>query len=154
MPFFVWSYFLDIAFGDPGWMPHPVRGIGKAIEYFEKLMRRHLKDEKVAGTVLTIIIALGTLVASWLLLKVAYFIHLGTIFSILFGYFALSIKGLRDGALRVHQALSDGSIEEARTQLSSLVGRDTKNLSEKEIIRATVETVAENTVDGMAAPLF
>ena len=128
--------------------------MGKAIEYFEKLLRKHLRYEKVGGAALALIILSGTVALSWLFLKVACFFHLGTVFAALFGYFALSIKGLRDGALRVHQALNDGDLEEARTQLSHLVGRDTKNLSEKEIVRATVETVAENTVDGAIAPLF
>lgn len=152
------GYALDLIIGDPYSFPHPVRYIGKLISIVEKQIRKITSSDKglkIAGFFLWFIVVGATFGITTLVLqlfkfnKVAYFI-VNTILI----YTTLATKCLKDESVKIYKVLKTGDLEKSRIQLSYIVGRDTKNLNEKEIVRATVETVAENTVDGIIAPLF
>jgi adenosylcobinamide-phosphate synthase len=153
------SFFFDLLFGDPHWFPHPVRGIGWLVQRGEALLRRFAKTpraEKTAGVVLVILIISLVYFTSQFLILSAFKIspHIGFIVSALMAYTTLAARDLSDSARRVLARLDVGDIVNARKELSMIVGRDTESLDEKEITRAVVETVAENTSDGVIAPLF
>ena len=152
------GYALDLIIGDPYSFPHPVRYIGKLISIVEKQIRKITSSDKglkIAGFFLWFIVVGATFGITTLVLqlfkfnKLAYFI-VNTILI----YTTLATKCLKDESVKIYKVLKTGDLEKSRIQLSYIVGRDTKNLNEKEIVRATVETVAENTVDGIIAPLF
>lgn len=152
------GYALDLIIGDPYSFPHPVRYIGKLISIVEKQIRKITSSDKglkIAGFFLWFIVVGATFGITTLVLqlfkfnKVAYFI-VNTILI----YTTLATKCLKDESSKIYKVLKTGDLEKSRIQLSYIVGRDTTNLNEKEIVRATVETVAENTVDGIIAPLF
>jgi adenosylcobinamide-phosphate synthase len=147
---------LDLLLGDPRWLPHPVVFIGKLITALEKPLRRALRDELTGGLLLlalTVGITAGT---AWLTLKAAYLLHpaAGAALSALLAWTCLAARSLHRESNRVAEALRAGDPEGARRSLSYIVGRDTADLDEPEIWRATVETVAENSSDGVIAPLF
>ncbi len=147
---------MDLAFGDPQWQWHPVRLIGRLIEKLEAKLNTGKINKIFAGVILVILVVgltvfciLGILKLSKLIHPIFYFI-----ISMLLTYFALSVKSLAVEAGKVKEALRCENIQEARKNLSMIVGRDTDKLDEPEIIRATVETVAESAMDGVVAPLF
>jgi len=150
------AYILDLIFGDPRWFPHPVKLIGKTVEIFENFLRKIFKDKKIGGTVFAFLIIGGTFYVTFLIvqLSTAFNFYLGCGISIFLIYTSLSVKDLKVESLEVCRALEKKDLENARKKLSMIVGRDTKNLNEREIIRATVETIAESTVDGIISPLF
>lgn len=152
------AYGLDLIFGDPYSFPHPVRYIGRLIRWTEKKIRavaKTQKELKIGGFILwgvtvgtTFGITYGAVKLSSIHPAVHFIVNSGLL------YTTLATKCLKDEAVKIMKVLQTGTIEEARTQLSYIVGRDTSELNQTEIIRATVETVAENTVDGIIAPLF
>lgn len=153
------AYILDLMLGDPKWLPHPVRWIGASISFFENKIRLLAKTpatEKIGGVFLFIFVVGSAYGLTHFLLYFTY--HLSPIthslLSVFIAYATLSIKSLHQEAGSVINALRNISLDEARQKLSNIVGRDTQNLSEKEIHRAVIETVAENTSDGIIAPLF
>jgi adenosylcobinamide-phosphate synthase len=139
---------LDLLFGDPRWLPHPIRGIGMLIQYLERVLRR-IPFEKAAGCVLvigvlSIVVSLVVLTVSWGgMLVGSYWI-----------FTCIAVNSLYRESNIVITALRSGDIESARTLVSRLVGRDTQGLSEQEVTRAVFETVAENMSDAIVAPLF
>ena len=152
------GYALDLIIGDPYSFPHPVRYIGKLISMVEKQIRKITSSDKglkIAGFFLWFIVVGLTFGVTSLILqlfkfnKIIYFV-VNTILI----YTTLATKCLKDESVKIYKVLKTGDLEKSRIQLSYIVGRDTTNLNEKEIVRATVETVAENTVDGIIAPLF
>lgn len=151
------AYLLDLVFGDPQVAWHPVRLIGRLIEQLEnKLNTGHRMDKKFCGAILVILVIGTTTLCIWGILELAKFIHPVFYYAscILLIYFSLSIKDLAVEVDKVYNALESGDIQKARENLSLIVGRDTKGLNESEIIRASVETVAESTMDGIVAPMF
>jgi len=153
------AFICDLALGDPYWFPHPVRGIGWIISGTEKFIRAHFRTAlglKVAGAVMAVCVPAMVWSAAFLLLRVAYLVHPNfyRFANVLLLYTTLSAKCLAQEAGRVYKALIEGDISRARKQLSYLVSRETHSLEEEGIVRAAVETVAENTVDGVLAPLF
>ncbi|MGL5312741.1 MAG: adenosylcobinamide-phosphate synthase CbiB [Peptostreptococcaceae bacterium] len=152
------GYIMDLIIGDPYSFPHPVRYIGKLIKYTESKIRsiaKSDKDLKVGGFVLWFVTVGVTYLVTYLILKLSSFIPFGyLIMNSLLIYTTLATKCLKDEAVKIYKVLKSGDIEKSRIQLSYIVGRDTQHLDEGEIIRATVETVAENTVDGIIAPMF
>ena len=150
------AYCMDLVLGDPGWMPHPVVGIGKAIEKTEGFLRRYIPIERLAGIVLLIFVAGSAYILTYLIVFLAKNINetLGMAVSAIIIFTCLSIKTLAKEAMGVLKALEDRNLDLARRRVSRIVGRDTENLDESEVIRANVETVAENTVDGVISPLF
>jgi adenosylcobinamide-phosphate synthase len=149
---------LDWLLGDPRWLLHPVIIIGRWISYWEKrlLDRAQHQHQRRNGVVLMLIVTLSTFFIVWGLVATAHWIHPW------FGYAlntwlistTIAIKGLKDAALLVYKPLSRGDIPEARKYTGYIVGRDTDELDEQELSRATVETVAENTVDAVVSPVF
>lgn len=149
---------LDLWLGDPPWMPHPVRWMGRLLIAEERLVRKYAGNRRtslLAGgglcVLINVLLAFG--IPYIVLRRLRAFPPAFHLFHVYLLYTCFAARCLRDEALNVYQALQQG-IEEARYKLSFIVGRDTTRLSEPEIIRATVETVAENTADGVIAPLL
>lgn len=136
---------LDLVIGDPEWFPHPVRGIGRLIAFFDKTFSR----TRLKG----IITALLTICITFI---IAYFFvnSFGYLAWIYLGYVCISIKDLQGKARDIHSELKRWDINKARKKLSKIVGRDTQELPKEKIITATVECIAESTNDGIIAPLF
>ena len=152
------GYILDLIIGDPYSFPHPVNYIAKLIKFTEKQIRKIAKtnkDLKIGGFILWFVVVATTYLATYGLLKLASFIPGGYfILNSILIYTTLATKCLKDEAVKIYNILTEDDIEKARIQVSYIVGRDTSNLNREEIIRATVETVAENTVDGIISPMF
>ncbi len=155
------AFALDMVLGDPARVPHPVRWIGRAITLAEPHLRgrasvRSGPGQRASGVAMAVLIAGGTYVISWLALFFANWLstYLFYILSIYIIWMSLSTRSLRVEAGSVLGAMKAGDIEAARKRLSRIVGRDTTDLSEEDIYRAVAETVAENTSDGVVAPLF
>ncbi|MGB4440318.1 MAG: adenosylcobinamide-phosphate synthase CbiB [Sedimentibacter sp.] len=153
------GYALDIAMGDPQGFPHPIRLIGKLIEKVEQKLRKKCKssiDERKAGAALWFTVVGLSFIIPYLLLFLASKINI--MFSIIIEsimcYYILATKSLKDESMKVYTALENNNINEARRFLSYIVGRDTKQLNNNSIAKAAVETVAENTSDGVIAPLI
>lgn len=152
----IFGYILDLIFGDPQWRWHPVRIIGRLAELLEEQLNKGKINRIFSGSVLVILVVSITVFSVWAVLKFAYLIHpvLYYVFSVLLIYFSLSMKALGVEANKVLKHLKDKDLGEARRDLSMIVGRDTDKLKETEVVRATVETTAESTMDGVVAPLF
>ncbi|WP_213989707.1 adenosylcobinamide-phosphate synthase CbiB [Sodalis sp. dw_96] len=155
---YIAGYFLDLWLGDPPHWPHPVRWMGNAISGMQRLIRRCCRRESLlylGGGVLWLTVVGGTWLISDLLLRLlAFSPWLQWLAEVWLTYTLLATRCLRDAAMAVYQALRADTLEESRRQLSYIVGRDTQHLSRPQIMRAVVETVAENSVDGVIAPLF
>ncbi|MFC2061272.1 adenosylcobinamide-phosphate synthase CbiB [Elusimicrobiota bacterium] len=147
---------LDMILGDPRWFPHPVRLAGFLIKKLELPFRKIFKDPKTAGFFFSIVIITFTGGASYCIIwkLTAANIYIGTAASVLLVYASISVKGLKDETIPVYNELKNGDINAARKKLSMVVGRDTEDLNKEGIIKAAVETIAENTNDGIIAPLF
>ena len=150
------AYLLDLTLGDPPNWPHPVRWLGRLITALEPPLRRHFPNPRLAGLILTglcLMAAAGTASAA---VRLASRLHplLGFLAGVILVYWAISIKDLAAHARAVYQPLSRGDLPAARQALAQIVGRETSQLTEAGVIRATVETIAENMVDGVISPLF
>lgn len=151
------GFVLDQVIGDPRSWPHPVVGIGKAISVLEdKLNHGSPQVRRRNGVFLTFLIVGGSYFITWAAVWAANFLHplFGFVVSTYFIFTTLAAKSLLDAGKSVLIPLAQGDLSEARIKLSWLVSRDTSNLSEGEIARGTVETLAENFVDGILSPLF
>ncbi|CEP35714.1 MULTISPECIES: adenosylcobinamide-phosphate synthase CbiB [unclassified Halomonas] len=148
---------IDLIVGDPRSIPHPVVLIGRFISAFERLWNRGTAQQrKLSGALLTVVVVGGVWLVSGLALALLARLHpgLALIAELWLLSTTLAIKGLGDAARAVVKPLTKGDLHAARKALGMIVGRDTQRLDEAEITRGTVETVAENTVDGITAPLF
>ncbi len=139
------AYVLDQLFGDPHFRFHPVRLIGDVAELWRRFFYPWGRVGGFFTLLLTLVVVVGT---------VDLCVHLLPWSEPIWLYFFLAEKALRTEALKVYQTLSQGDLLQARKKLSFIVGRETKDLSEGECIRAAVETVAENFSDGFVGPLF
>lgn len=150
------AYGLDLVLGDPRWMPHPVRWIGRAIDQGERLLRRWTTWEYVAGGLLVFVIVGGSFGLSWTLIRYCFSQShpLGLAVSTFLLFACISTRDLDVESREVFKALEQKDIQLARMKVSMIVGRDTEYLTEPEITRAAIECVAENTVDGIISPLF
>lgn len=153
------AFLMDIILGDPYWYPHPVIYMGKYIKFYENKIRKGINSEKglkIAGIFLVITITFITYISSYLLLKIVFKIHplLFGIINILLLWNCLALKCLNIETTKVYKALKKDDISLSRKMISYLVGRDTSELDEVAITKASVETIAENTSDGVIAPLF
>ncbi|MGM0436902.1 MAG: adenosylcobinamide-phosphate synthase CbiB [Bacillota bacterium] len=150
---------IDLVIGDPDFISHPVVLIGKIISFLEGRLINNSKtkmNEILRGSILTIIVVLMSYFSIFFFLKMAYNINqfFGIILNIYLFSTTIAIKGLAEAGNGIYQALKSGDIELARQKTAMIVGRDTEEISKSDIIRATVETIAENTSDGIIAPLF
>ncbi|KAB2328604.1 cobalamin biosynthesis protein [Cytobacillus depressus] len=146
---------IDLVVGDPPNWPHPVKWIGSFINKLDKSWNHgSSKRQKGLLMLLTVLLTVGAI--AFLLVSVLYWIHpiAGIVGEAILISTAIAQKSLKQAALSVYDPLEKGDLQEARHKLSYIVGRDTDRLNEPEIVRATVETVAENTSDGITAPLF
>ena len=144
---------LDFIVGDPKGCPHPVIFIGKLVSLYEKLL--YHKKGKIWGAFLVILVlaTVGCLIQ--LILWLCSFIpYLELIVSIAFICMGMAWKSLKKETAAVADAVAEGNLPEARKRVSYVVGRDTEELTAEEILKADIETVAENTIDGILAPLF
>jgi adenosylcobinamide-phosphate synthase len=147
---------LDLLLGDPRWLPHPVVTIGRLITVLEKVLRRVVAGERFGGVLLLVGTVGVTVGVVWGIVRGAYLLspYAGFTVSVVLSWTCLAARSLHHESLLVATALQRGDLPEARRFLSYIVGRDTSGLDEEEIWRATVETVAENSSDGVIAPLF
>ena len=141
------AYIMDLILGDPHWFPHPVRFIGKLIELLEKLLYK-FNCKKFTGGILAILTIGITFLISFYLAKLSYFLE------IFFLYTTLATKSLADEGFRVCKVLVEGDMEKAKKELAYLVSRDTNSMDVTQIVRSVLETISENTVDGVIAPMF
>ena len=154
------GFILDLILGDPTWLPHPIRLIGWFISKGEKLLRKAFpksqKGEFMAGAVLAVTITVLSFIIPFLLLNFLsrLSIYAEVAVASLFCYQILATKSLKTESMRVYYHLKNHDMTKARKYLSWIVGRDTQNLTEEGITKAAVETVAENTSDGVIAPLI
>ncbi|HAU8266386.1 TPA: cobalamin biosynthesis protein [Kluyvera intermedia] len=153
------AWLLDRWLGDPPHWPHPVRWIGALITLTQRAVRRVCHSDtalRVGGGVMWLVVVGATWGVAYGVLTLAESIHpwLGWCVEVWMIYTLLAARCLADAAREVEHALRHGSLDESREKLSWIVGRDTSQLQPPQITRAVVETVAENTVDGVIAPLF
>jgi adenosylcobinamide-phosphate synthase len=147
---------LDAVLGDPRWLPHPVRALGALAARMEGVTRALIPSALAAGA-LTVLVVVGSAGAAvFLLVRAAAALHpaLGDAVSIVLLATTLAARDLAGHALAVFRALKRGELPEARQKAGMMVSRDTGALDEGETARAAVESVAENTVDGVTAPLL
>lgn len=157
------GFLLDLAIGDPRWLYHPVRLIGKLIDWLEKNIRKALpktpRGELAGGILLVICVVFVTVGVTAGLLHAAYGLHAaaGLALETFMCYQMLAVRSLKDESMLVYDALTSGkesSLVDGRYAVSRIVGRDTQNLDETGVSKAAVETVAENFGDGVFAPMF
>lgn len=154
------GYAADLIFGDPRWLYHPVRLIGNLIALLEKLIRKIMpvsKAGELAGGFITVVLVLLLCgIVPWVLLHLVFGLNVvaGVILEAFMCYQLLAVKSLKDESMKVYDALTGSSIEDARKAVSMIVGRDTQNLDHKGVAKAAIETVAENFSDGVIAPMF
>lgn len=154
------GFVLDLILGDPGWLYHPVRLIGHLITGAELIIRKCFSKtpggERLGGVALVLIV-LGTGTAVPVLILWAAYrwsFSLGIAVESFMCYQILAVRSLKTESDKVFRALDEGSLAKAREAVSMIVGRDTGSLTEEGVTKAAVETVAENTSDGVTAPLF
>jgi adenosylcobinamide-phosphate synthase len=154
-PAIVVALLLDALLGDPRWLPHPVRWLGRFAQLLEAPTRR-LLPARAAGIATAIAVISTAVGASVLLLLLAASLHqlAADLIAILLLYTTFAAGDLTLHTRNVLRALDAGDLAEARQRAGMMVGRDTESLDERGVVRATVESVAENTVDGVTAPLF
>jgi len=147
---------LDLIIGDPRWLPHPVVMIGRLIQTLEKWLRRSWFNLRNAGILLLLFTVAGAAGTTWVILYLLEALDplAGFLGTVLISSTCLAARSLHIESARVATALAAGDLQTARHYLSWIVGRDTDLLEEGDIWRALVETVAENSSDGIIAPLF
>ena len=159
------GFLLDQLLGDPYSLPHPIRGIGWLIAKTEKVLRSGNPQENSTGReaaerrqgkLLVVVVLLLTGIVAALILSGAYVLHpkLGMVIEAVMTYQILAARCLQVESSKVWKQLNAGNLEEARKAVSMIVGRDTERLTEEGVAKAAVETVAENTSDGVIAPML
>ncbi len=148
------GFILDAIFGDPVWLPHPIRLFGQLISFFEKRFNKNT-NKQLKGAIVSVFLIGITWFSFWIFLKFIsefYILHL-TILSVLV-FYGIANRCLINESYKVIHKLNKEGLDAGRRQLSFIVGRDTKNLSENQVRIAVLETMAENLSDGVIAPLF
>lgn len=153
------GYVLDLIIGDPHGNFHPVRLIGKLISFVERKLRlkcRTPEDERKAGAMLWFIVVSVSFIVPLAVLYAASKINyvFAVIIESIMVYYLLATKSLKDESMKVYESLKNGNLQEARKNLSYIVGRDVEKLNKSSVAKAAVETVAENTSDGVIAPML
>lgn len=147
---------LDAVVGDPRWFPHPAVGTGRLALRLERLTRSRIRGDRRAGCVTAMAVVGSAALAAVLIERAARRLHpwVGELASVAIIWTALAPRGLAVHALDVLGALERDDLDAARNLVGRMVGRDVASLDEAGVARAAVESVAENTVDGVTAPLF
>ncbi|HEX6826802.1 MAG TPA: adenosylcobinamide-phosphate synthase CbiB [Nitrospiraceae bacterium] len=150
---------LDAAVGDPRWFPHPVRWMGSIVDWCDRRVHRVLlspAQQRMAGVFLAVVLPAGAYAAGVLLIWFGNSVDTmwGSVATVLLAWTTLAARDLIDHVVSVQRALQSVSLMEARAAVAKIVGRDTEEMDESDIVRATVETIAESTADGIMAPLF
>ena len=154
------GFLLDLVFGDPQFLYHPVRLIGRLIQWLEGGIRKRCGQRErrllLGGVVLTVLVSGITVFFSWGILALCRMASPGLFYiaSAFSCYQLLAVKSLKTESMKVYDPLCRGDLFGARKAVSMIVGRDTERLDSEGVIKAAVETVAENTSDGVVAPLF
>lgn len=154
------GFIMDLIIGDPHWMYHPVRVIGKFITFLEDMLRKTFpktKDgERKSGFVLVVLVCGISVFTVWGLMKLAYYLNFwcGFLLEVIMCYQLFAVRSLKDESMKVYKELAKQDLEASRKAVSMIVGRDTENLTIEGVTKATVETIAENTSDGTLAPMF
>ena len=154
------GFIMDLIIGDPHWMYHPVRLIGKLITFLEDMLRKTFpktKDgERKSGFVLVVLVCGISVFTVWGLMKLAYYLNFwcGFLLEVIMCYQLFAVRSLKDESMKVYKELAKQDLEASRKAVSMIVGRDTENLTIEGVTKATVETIAENTSDGTLAPMF
>ena len=150
------AFALDMILGDPRRLPHPVRWMGRAISFSEPLFRRIRVNAVLSGGLFAVFLVGGTWVAAAVLMEACGRVHpwLQVAAEATLMYYCLSIRALSDAALEIFNLLKQHRVEAARSKVAMIVGRDVDRYESSDIARATVETVAENFVDGVLSPLL
>lgn len=161
MAAFFLGFLLDLMLGDPYWMPHPIRLIGTMISKTEAWLRKDIKKDRKKqelnrGVLLVLVVLAATGILFGAILTAAYRIHpgLGVITETVMTYQILAAKCLKTESMKVYDCLKRQDLEAARNAVSMIVGRDTTVLDEVGVAKAAIETVAENTSDGVIAPML
>lgn len=152
------GFLLDRILGDPQWRFHPIRIIGNLISFWEGKLRKDQEEAamKRAGAWLVVAVTVPSVLLPLGLLIICQIIHplLRLLAESFLCYFLFAAKSLKTESMKVHDKLVRGDVEGGRQAVSMIVGRDTQSLTEEGIIKAAVETVAENTSDGVVAPVI
>lgn len=173
------AYVFDVLLGDPPWLPHPVKFLRWFVKLMEKLMRsfsemfsakkvkalgddvirntkKKNRNEKIAGIILAVFVTAFAFFSVYVIIRVANRVHpiLGSVINIYFIYTAFAARRTADESFKVFDALKERDIFRARKFLSTVAGKHTENLDEKEVIKGAVEVTAENTSDNVVAPVF
>ena len=152
------GFVLDLLFGDPHWLPHPIRLIGNLIASLEKLNKKELSDTKkfLRGFAMVVVVIAWTTGVAAVILEGAYGLHpaIGCAVETIMTYQILAAKCLKVESMKVYNCLKENDLIAARHAVSMIVGRDTGRLDETGVAKAAIETVAENTSDGVIAPML
>jgi len=147
---------LDLIFGDPDKPFHPIRWMGNVIETFEPVFRKKINGDQFAGTVFVVVLVSSTWLLTYGILSFAN--NVSSLFAMMIEviilFYTLSIHSLILSGMTVYEHLKNNQIENARISVSMIVGRDTQHLDNNGLIRASIETLGENFVDGIVSPLF
>lgn len=153
------AFLLDAAIGDPRWLPHPVVFMGRLIATLERFLRNERCSPRqllLRGALLVVAVLASVYLIAVGLIRLFFFLHpyAGLFFTVVILASTLAARCLAEAAAAIYQPLKAGDTELARQAVAMVVGRDTAHMDAGEASRAAVETVAENTVDGVTAPLF
>lgn len=154
------GFILDLIFGDPHWLPHPICLIGNMISFLDRHLRKLFGFSNngllFGGALMVVIVLMLSFFIPLSVLNIAYDFNpwVGFAIETIMCYQIFATKCLRDESMKVYYALQKNDIVDARLKLSWIVGRDTKELNAEEVTKGAVETVAENTADGIIAPML
>jgi len=150
------AFGLDLLLGDPRRLPHPVKLIGRFALALEAPLRRRISNARMAGVAAAVLVVACAGLITWAAIHCAALLHpaAGDAVSVLLLYTTFAARDLLRHSRNVYRALKAGDMQGAREAVSMLVGRDTKDLDERGVSRAAVESVAENLIDGVTAPIF
>jgi adenosylcobinamide-phosphate synthase len=151
------AFLLDLAVGDPRWLPHPVVAMGKVISHGEALLRTgNPRRDFLAGMALSFVVIALSALSAWALVALFHLLPfwLSFIATSALASTTLATRGLIDAVRRIETPLRAGDLTIAREKLSHIVGRETAHLNQDKVLRASLESLSESTCDGIVAPLF